>query len=256
MEQQSSVQSLDRAFLLLDLVSRSPEGITLAEVVAQSGLHKSTVYRLLAALSELGYIRKEEGGRYRMTLKLFRIAGRAVDDLDLVKVAQPFLDRLNAETTEAVHLVVPEGSDIVYVRKVEDSGFSVRMLSRIGARRAMYCTAVGKSLMARMSDEQVAALWAQSEIREYTPYTTTDLNAFLEELEEIRRRGYAVDNEENELGVRCVAACVVDHRGVGVGALSVSAPLQRMDDERVRQIAVRVCAAARELSIQLGSREE
>lgn len=256
MENQSSVQSLDRAFLLLDIVSRSSEGITLAEVVARSGLHKSTVYRLLAALSELGYIRKEEGGRYRMTLKLFRIAGRVVDDLDLVKVAQPFLDRLNAETTEAVHLVVPEGSDIVYVRKVEGSGSSIRMFSRIGTRRAMYCTGMGKSLMARMSNEQVTALWARSEIRAYTPHTITDLKTFLEELEEIRRQGYAVDNEENELGVRCVAACVVDHRGVGVGALSVSAPLTRMDDERVRQIAVRVRAAARELSIQLGSREE
>lgn len=253
MEKQTTVQSLDRAFRLLDIVSRSPGGIGLSEAAAQAGLPKTTAYRLLAALGELGYLQKEPGGHYRMTLKLFHIAGRVVDDLDLVQLAQPVLDRLNAATTETVHLVVPDGSDIVYVRKVEDSSSSVRMYSQIGRRRAMYCTAMGKSLMARMSEEQVAALWAQSDIQAHTPHTITTLPALLAELEQVRQQGYAVDNEENEIGVRCVAACITDRRNLGVGALSVSAPCRRMDEARMAQIAQLVRSAAEELSIQLGS---
>ncbi len=252
MESQSSVQSLDRAFGLLEILSHYPQGAALMEVVAQSGLHKSTAYRLLAALGDLGYVRKAEDGRYRLSLKLFGLAGRVVDDMDIVSAAKPFLDKLSQDTGEAVHLVVPDGTDIVYVRKVEGGQSAIRMFSRIGMRRAMYCTGVGKSLMARMSDAQVAEIWAGSDIQAYTAHTIVTLPDLLRELGEIRSCGYAIDNEENELGVRCVAAAVADRNGQGVGAISVSAPLARMSDERVAQLAQLVCQTARGLSAELG----
>lgn len=254
MDATSSVQSLDRAFGLLEILSHYPQGAALMEVVARSGLHKSTAYRLLAALGDLGYVRKEEDGRYRLSLKLFGLAGRVVDEMDIVSQAKPYLDRLSRETGEAVHLVVPDGIDIVYVRKVEGGQSAIRMFSRIGMRRAMYCTGVGKSLMARMEDDQVAQLWSRSKIEAYTTHTIVTLPHLLEELTVVRRCGYAIDNEENELGVRCVAAAVTDRLGQGIGAISVSAPLGRMSDERVEELAALVCREAQGLSAELGGK--
>ncbi|MEM1486349.1 IclR family transcriptional regulator [Oscillospiraceae bacterium PP1C4] len=256
MENQPGVQSLERAFDLIENLSLNPDGMQLMELSAATGLHKSTVHRLLASLAALGYIKKDENtGKYRLTLKLFELSGRVVDSIDVLEIAKAPLEQLRNTTQEAVHLVVREGIDIVYVHKVDSKNSSIRMFSRIGMRRPMYCTAVGKSILATMSDEEVMRIWERSNIIRYTQHTIVDLGSLFRELDEIRRRGYALDNEENELGVRCIGAAVLDYTGRGRAALSISAPIGRMTDERIQVLAADILAARAWISAEMGYKQ-
>ena len=253
MENQPAVQSLERAFRLIELLSHNPDGMPLMELSCTSGLHKSTVHRLLASLSQLGYVKKDESsGRYRLTLKLFELSGRVVDSIDVLGLAKAPLEQLRNATQEAVHLVIREGIEIVYIHKVESRSGSIRMFSRLGMRRPLYCTAVGKSILATMPDDEVTQIWNRSDIHAYTEHTITDLSRLFRELDQIRQCGYAFDNEGNELGVRCIGAAVRDYTGRGKAAISVSAPLARMTDERVRLLVPQLLAAAQQISTDLG----
>ncbi|WP_195277072.1 IclR family transcriptional regulator [Anaerotruncus rubiinfantis] len=253
MENQSPVQSLDRAFDLIERLSLNPDGMLLMELSTASGLHKSTVHRLLSALISLGYVRKDESSnRYRLTLKLFELSGRVVDNIDVLEIAKPHIEQLRNHTQEAIHLVVREGADIVYIHKAESKQSSIRMFSRIGMRRPMYCTAVGKSIMATMTDDEVIRIWEKSDVKPYTEHTIVDLGSLFRELDTIRRCGYALDNEENELGVRCIGAAILDYTGRGRAALSISAPLARMTDTRVEELSAEILATRTAISTELG----
>lgn len=255
MENQPSVQSLERAFDLIEHLSRSSDGMLLMELSAASGLHKSTVHRLLSSLAAMGYVKKDEStNRYRLTLKLFELAGRVVDNLDVLEISKPYLEHLRNATQEAIHLVVREGIDIVYVYKLDSKNSSIRMFSRIGMRRPMYCTAVGKSILATMPDDEVIKIWSKSDIKRYTEHTVVELGPLFRELEEIRQKGYALDNEENELGVRCIGAVVRDYTGRGKAALSISAPIARMTDTRIAELSGEILQTGAAISAELGYR--
>lgn len=255
MEKQPCVQSLERTFDLIERLSRSSGGMLLMELSAASGLHKSTVHRLLSSLVTLGYVKKDEGSnKYRLTLKLFELSGRVVDNLDVLEIAKPYLEHLRNATQEAIHLVVRDGIDIVYVYKLDSKNSSIRMFSRIGMRRPMYCTAVGKSILATMPDDEVLKIWGNSDIKRYTEHTVVELGPLFRELEEIRSKGYALDNEENELGVRCIGAVIRDYTGRGKAALSISAPIARMTDTRIAQLAKEILKTCEEISAELGYR--
>lgn len=248
-----SVQSLERTFDLIENLSRNPDGMLLMELSAATGLHKSTAHRLLASLVNLGYVKKEETtNKYRLTLKLFELSGRVVDNIDVLEIAKTPLEHLRNVTQEAVHLVVREGIDIVYVHKVDSRNSSIRMFSRIGMRRPMYCTAVGKSILATMSNAEVQKIWDKSDIKRYTQHTIVELDALYHELEQVRACGYALDNEENELGVRCIGAAVLDYTGRGKAALSISAPIARMTDERITELSTDILATCTAISAELG----
>ena len=203
----------------------------------------------------MGYVRKDERtGSYRLTFKLLELSGMLLEGVDTVGLARPYLEQLGRQTHEAVHLVQRDGAEIVYIDKVERSEGSIRMVSRIGLRRPLYCTAVGKAMLAEMPAGKVAQLWERSCIEQLTGHTITSLQALYRELEEVRERGYALDNEENEIGVRCIGACILDYQGRANNALSVSAPLPRMGDERIRELAPFILEAKRALSRELGYR--
>lgn len=254
MAETGGVQSLERAFGLLEALSRRPRGMQLGELVAESGLHKSTVHRLLASLTAQGYVRRGEEGRYHLSLKLFEMAGRIVEDIDVLEVARATLERLRDSAKEAVHLVVRDGCDIVYVHKAENTEGSYQMFSRIGARRPLYCTAAGKAILAALGDREVARVWEQSAVERYTEHTITSLDELYRELDETRARGYALDNEENELGVRCIAAGIRDFAGLCRAAFSVSAPVVRMPDTRLAELAPLVLESAGKISAGMGYR--
>lgn len=255
MEQQSAVQSLERAFSLLEALSRKPDGMQLTELAQVTGLHKSTVHRLLASLAALGYVKRpEEGGKYRLSLKLLELSGRLTENIDVLELARPHLEQLRDFSNETVHLVVRDGPDIVYIYKAESGGSFYRMFSRIGMRRPMYCTASGKSILATLSDEEVLSVWKQSEIVPFTEKTVVTLDRLQADLQTVRARGFAVDDEENEVGVRCVAAVIYDYTGKGAAAFSVSAPVMRMGEERTEQLAARVLETRGRISAELGYR--
>ncbi len=250
-ESTNSVQSLERAFDLLSAISKSDSGLQLNELVSITGLHKSTAYRLVGALVDMGYVKKNDL-KYTLSYKIFELAGSVVDRLDVADVAAPFLEELCNISEETVHLVIQDGSNIVYVRKRESQTNSIRLVSSIGMRRPMFCTAVGKSILANRSYETVEDIWKKSNITKYTDHTVTDFNQFLTELELIRKRGYAIDNEENELGVRCISSSIRSFSGKCRSAFSVSGPISRMTDEKIEILIPLVKQASKEISASMG----
>lgn len=252
--EQSGVQSLARAFGLLELLSRHPQGMLLQDISDGCGLHKSTAHRLLSSLIALGYVKKTEGAgvQYRLTLKLAEMAGRVLGGLDVQEAARPVLERLCREAGEAVHLAVRDSNDIVYIQKWDGYAGAFQMSSRIGVRRPLYCTALGKSILSTLSDREIARVWEESDIVAYTEHTVVQLERLYRELDGVREGGFALDNEENEPGVRCIAAPVRDYTGQCKAAFSVSAPTIRMTDARMEELAPLVKAAAREISAELG----
>lgn len=253
MSETASVQSLERAFDLLESLCRSRNGMTIGALSAQTGLHKSTVHRLLATMCSRGYVQRDaETSVYHAGMRLCELSSNIVENLDVVERARAPMERLGQETGKTVHLVMQEEMDIVYIHKVENLSSAIRMFSRIGMRRPLYCTGVGKAILATWPDEEVHALWSESEVRPWTPYTIVDEDIFFQELEQIRRLGYAMDNEENELGVRCIAIAIPDYRGRASYALSLSAPLTRMSDDQVASLQAPLLIARDEIAAALG----
>ena len=255
MAEKGGVQSVERIFQLIEHLAAHPTGVSLQTLAGETGLAKSTVHRLLASLVGLGYVvQDEENGHYRLTLKMFELSSGIVDSMDIMGVAKAHLERLSQRTGEAVHLVIRDGRDIVYIYKTESG--PMRMSSRVGLRSPLYCTGVGKAILATRGDEEVLRCWEESERVPCTPYTITRKDAFLREISQIRQHGYAMDNEENELGVRCVAAAIPDWHGAASYALSISAPVSRMTDERVQSLIPALLETRDEISACLGGRPE
>lgn len=253
MAEKGCVQSLDRAFDIMEALCVSRDGLPIHILSEQTGLHKSTVHRLLASMVTRGYVSKDEySGKYHITTKLYALSGRVVENLDLVQVSRHPMEELCCTTHETIHLVVPEGTDIVYVHKVESEQGAIRMFSRIGMRRPMYCTGVGKAMMACMPDAQVDRIWETSNIQSYTPHTIVTRDHLQNVLKLIRKCGYALDNEENELGVRCIAAAIRDYTGQVCGALSISAPLVRMSDSYCMQLKPHLLETCAHISCAMG----
>ncbi len=255
MAEASSVQSLDRAFDLLEHLCRSRNGMTIGALSAETGLHKSTVHRLLATMCMRGYVQHDsETSIYRPGMRLCELSSYIMENMDVIERARAPMERLSHSTGETVHLVMQEERDIVYIHKVDSVSSAIRMFSRIGMRRPLYCTGVGKAILATWADDEVRTLWRASNVRPWTPYTIVDEDAFFKELAQVRRLGYAMDNEENELGVRCIATAIPDYRGRASYALSISAPLSRMTDERVASLRIPLMDARDEIAAAIGGR--
>ncbi len=249
---ESSVQSLKRAFALLELLSTKKEGARLSEIARDACLHKSTAHRLLASLIDLGYVQKTDEREcfYQLTWKLYEIAGRMLGNADIIAIARPILDGLRDACRETVHLVTRDGADIVYLYKAESESNAYYMASRIGMRRPLHCTAAGKAILAMLEADDVARIWDMSDKQALTEHTITSLDALSRELAVTRQRGYAIDDEENEAGLRCIAAAIRERTGRCRFAFSVSAPSTRMSDHRMAELAPLVREASQTIARQ------
>lgn len=250
------VQVLDRALAILDMLSTEGPDLSLGEISEKLELHKSTAHRLIMVLERHKLIERNSfNGRYRLGLKLFELGTKAVSQLDLRERARPFLDRLVLETSETVHLGILDDSEVVYLDKVEPAR-SVRMSSSVGRRNPAYCTAMGKAMMAYLPEAQVEVIVRKHALRAVTANTITSFLELKKELSAIRERGYAIDNEEIEEGVRCVGCVVRNFSGEPVAAISVSGPAFRVTKEKVKGLSAPVIAAAHALSVELGFKEQ
>ena len=246
------IQVLDRALALLDALSQQGPDLALGEISQLLKLHKSTAHRLIMVLERHRLLEKNSRtGRYRLGLKLFELGTKAVSQLDLREQARPFLERVVLETGETVHLCIYDDGEVVYVDKIEPAR-SVRLASSVGRRNPAYCTAVGKAIMAFLPEAQVEDAVKKHGLQPLTRKTVSTLVELKAELDQIRERGYAIDDEENEEGVSCVGAVVRGFDGEPVAAISVSGPTFRLGKEKVDMIARSVIAAADGLSRQLG----
>jgi DNA-binding IclR family transcriptional regulator len=196
-----------------------------------------------------------ETGQYRLGTKLIELAGRALEAMSVARVAKPQLEDLVATTGETAHLMVFDANEGLYVEKVE-SPRSFRMPSQVGRRIPLHCTGVGKALLAYLPPEDVERVIAERGLPALSPNTITTPRALAKELATIRDRGYAVDAEEIELGLRCIAAPVFDHTGSVAASISIAGPSARVTPSREAELALRVMAAAAEISRQLGHAPE
>ncbi|MFA5577119.1 MAG: IclR family transcriptional regulator [Tissierellaceae bacterium] len=249
------VQSVDRTLSILEVLSDYKEGLGTTEIGEKVNLHKSTVHRLLATLIYKGYVVQDKTtNKYKMTLKLFELGNKAIADIDMLSTSKIYTKKLMESLNEVVHLVIRDNTDIVYIDKVEADN-TIRMASNIGKRAPLYCTSVGKAMMAYMEEELVEEIWDKSDIVKLTTNTIVDFNIFRKELKEIGQKGYAEDDEENEIGVRCVGAPVFNYRGEIEGAISISGPTIRFTKDKVEEFGEEVKKYAKKISRELGYRE-
>lgn len=250
----SSVQSLDRVFLIIELLSQYPKGVSLTELCIKSQLPKGTVSRMLSSLISHGYVVQNiDNKQYCLTMRLFEIGCRVVGGTSILAIARPYLEHLSSTTQDTVHLVSRDHDEVVYLYKEEVTTSIVRMSSCVGLRNPMYCTGVGKSILAFLPEEEVLAIWQRTEIVQFTPNTIVNYDHLLKELECIRQRGYAVDDEEHEMSVRCIAAPIRDFNGTPIAAISLSAHSDRLTNERIREYAPLLLAAAKNISQYYGA---
>lgn len=248
------VQSVERTLDIMELLSEHENGLPIKDISEILDLHKSTVHRLLATLIHKGYVEKNiDNNNYIVTLKLFQLGSRKVENIDLIDIAKPYLNKLAELTNEVVHLVIREGAYIVYIDKVEGTQ-TIRMHSRIGRRSYMYCTGVGKAIMASMDSNEMKDIWDKSKIVKLTDHTIIDFEDMQKELLDIRQRGYSLDNEENEIGVRCIAVPIFDISGCSNAALSISGPTIRMTDEKILEFKSYILEYSKIISKELGYR--
>ncbi len=246
-----SVRALERGLLVLETLSEG-EGRALSDIARQTKLTCSTTLRLLETLRGRGYVdQDEQTGRYRLGAGALSIGASYFSNLPFVGLGVAAMQRLVAATGETSNLAVLSGVQVVYVHQVE-SPRSVRMFTQLGARAPVYCTGVGKVLLAWSPPDRVKQLLAGVKFEAFTTNTIRTLTGFLSELTKVQRQGYAVDDEERELGVRCVTAPVRNARGEVVAALSVSAPAERLPKKLMAPYAREVRGAADEISARLG----
>jgi len=248
-----NITALQRGLRLLQIFSESPHGLTAKEGAARSRLPVSTVHRFLANLEGAGFLNCSGDGVYRLGIACFAIGQVALSQLDLRRVSLPYLQELNRQTRETIHLTVRHGLSAVYVEKL-DSPEPLRIHSRIGAAVPLYCTAVGKIMLAHMADPERERVLPQLRLRRLTPNTVGSLQELEAELYRVRKNGYACDLEENELHIRCVAAPIWDHAGSVNASLSITAPVVRMAVTRLRQLAPLIQTAGLQISRELGHR--
>ena len=245
-----NITALQRGLQLLQLFSESSQGLTAKQVADRSRLPVSTVHRFLANL-EAGSFLNCSGNIYHLGTACFAIGQAALAQLDIRRVSHPYLQELNRQTRETVHLTVRHGSAAVYVEKL-DSTEQLRIYSRIGAAVPLHCTAVGKVMLAYMPEEQRKRILPQLDLKRFTPNTIGSLQELEAELRRIKKNGYACDLEEHELHIRCVAGPIWDHAGLVNASLSITAPIVRMAISRLRQLAPLIQAAGLQISRELG----
>lgn len=246
------VQVLDRALAALGTLSNSSSDCSLAELCPALGLHKSTAHRLMMVLEQHRLVVKNpETGRYRLGLRLYELGSRAIDGLDLRGKARPYLDRLQERFGETVFFCILDEGQVFYVEKVE-SQRSVRTACTVGSRAPAYCTAVGKAMLSELPEAEISAIVRKSGLKAITAKTITTVARLKSELKTVRARGYAIDDEEKEDGLRCVGAVVRAHSRKLSAAMSISGPAFRMTKERIPEVGEALMQAASDLSVELG----
>lgn len=247
-----TVKSVDKACLLMEVLSDHPNGLGISDLAARVGMYKSTAHRLLGTLMRRGYVEQDEpSGKYKLGYTLLDLGMKLLASLDLRREAAPFLQRLALDVNEAVHLAHLDQGEIVYIDKVESSN-TIRMHSRIGTRVPAHATGLGKVILAYRPPKEAIDLIDRYGLARLTEHTITDRSQFLQVLRETRERGYAFDLEENELGICCVAAPIWDNTGRVVAACSVSGPSIRMSRQRLVDLVPAVKAVGRAISERLG----
>ena len=227
-DSKNSIQVIERMTRLLDALAEHAEAVTLKQLAQATSLHPSTAHRILTALVHDRLVERIDQGNYRLGIRLLELGNLVKGRISIREHALPFMRQLHAATEEAVNLSVRHEGEIVYVERTSSGRAMMRVVNIVGARAPLHITAVGKLFLLEEGPEGLRAYAERTRLPAYTKNTLTNVAALEKELDRIRKQGYALDNEEAELGVRCIGAAVRDDTGALVAGLSVSAPAERM----------------------------
>lgn len=250
------VQSIERASVLLDVLGRYSQGLSLGDLTAEVGLSKGTVHRILSSLVYLGFVRHDPSNRnYSLGFKLVELGNLLLGHLDLRNVARPHLLALAERVQETVHLVIRDYDEALYIDKVDlhPKQAGLQMVSRLGSRIQMHCCSVGKVLLAHLPDSLLEEIIQLKGLPPRTENTITDFARLKAHLKRVQEQGYALDDEENERGIRCVAAPIMNGKRKVVAAISISGPATRMSIDLINNsMKEQVRGTAATISRELG----
>lgn len=234
------IQSIDRALQVLELFSlEKPEwGVT--EISKALNIYKSNVHNVLTTLAEKGFVIKDsKTDKYKLGIKFFELGSIVIKNMDLRKVAHPYIEELSKEFKETVHLGILDKGRVVSIEREEsDTGLCSHI--EIGKRTPLHCTAVGKAIMSYLSENEINLIIKEKGLKKFTENTITNKEGLKNELKKIRIQGYAVDNIEHEEGVRCVAGPIRDYAGKVIASMSISGPAFRINEDNTPNIAKKV----------------
>jgi DNA-binding IclR family transcriptional regulator len=249
----TQIKSVVRTLTLIEALSAHPGGASITALAVELSLPKSSVFRMLNTLLDFGYVRQDPTTeRYSLGPRLLRLAASVEHGSDVRTLAQPLLVELSKLTTETVHLALPVGDHMVYIDKI-DSPRAVVMASRIGQQVPLHSSALGKAYLSALPPDERRAVVESLPLERHTERTLADVNALLADLQTCARRGFAIDNVENEEGVRCIGAAITDERQSPLAALSVSAPASRFSLSAARRLGPQCAATAARISRELGA---
>jgi DNA-binding IclR family transcriptional regulator len=247
------IQAVSHALDLLEQFHGDVDELGVTELSKRLKLHKNNVFRLLATLESRGYIEQNKATEnYRLGLKALELGQTFIKQMGLLRQAKPILEEMVQDRNETSYVAIFKDNYTVYLDVVE-TNLTVRVVSRVGSRLPAYCTAAGKVHMAHMTEEELEELLPAQDFIQHTPTTITSISTLKAELEKIREQGYAIDDEELDPGVRCVAVPIRDYTRRIVGAVSISGPSMRFSDERIeKELIPLALRAGSDLSTRLG----
>ena len=254
------IQTIERVAAILDVLARSAKGISLGDLAGKVELPKGTAHRILSSLMHFDFVRQHaETRNYSLGFKLVELGSSLLEQINIRKEAESFLTALSQKTGETVYLAILDRTEVVYIEKIEteDNSIGLRASSKVGQRNKVYCCSLGKILLAYLPDGELDQILSEIDFVQKTENTITDSLQFRDHLKAVHSRGYAIDDEESERGIRCVAAPVRNEVGVTVAAVSISGPAIRVTREKAQgTLKDDVIATALEISQELGFRPE
>jgi len=245
--------AVERALAILEAVAQESKGLSNAEISRKLQIPKSSASYILRTLEAQNYLTRADSGKYKVGLKILSLSRGALSDLDVRGVALPIMRHLMEKTSLTCHLAILDGPEAVYIEKVEPPGF-IRMDTWVGRRMRVHATSVGKALVAYISQERLEKIISERPMEKRTPKTITTLPRLSKELEKVRAQGYAVDDEENNLGARCVGAPVFNQQGAIEASVGLSGTIGQVNSQTMPRIVEALKDAARHVSMQLGYR--
>lgn len=248
---EETVRAIDRAFTILENLATADHPLSLVELVAATGMSKSTIHRLLATLLARHYVAKREDAKYTIGYKLVEMVSSHINGLELLTEAKPFLAQISKGLNLTAHLGVLDGTNVVYIEEAEVYP-AMRNYTEIGCHSPAYCSSIGKCLLAGLSGEELDAILFDYKFTKFTANTIASAVELKRLLRVVRKQGWAMDNEEYQEGHRCVGAPIYDFRGNVVAALAASGDLYSLPNEKLAEVIKRVKTAAEEISRRLG----
>ncbi len=252
MPNELKVQSLDRAFDILELLGMEQNGCTLVQISESLSLPKSTAHRLIGVLIQREFVRKSpETGRYRLGPGFIGLCSNYLNNLELKTESTPAMDELSATTGNVVFLAIRQDDKMVYVDSKEQIN-SLRKYAIVGQRKPLYCTSLGKALLMGLSDQEIRHLLSDEQFERKGPNTHSNMESLLQDIRECRRRGWSLDDQEAEPAINCVASPIYDYRGQVIAAVSTSWVLAQHPEMVPEDIAVLVKRCAANISFNMG----